>query len=261
MIGIFDSGVGGLTVVKSIIEQIPGYSIIYFGDTARTPYGTKSHETVVRYTLKAADFLMDKGAQVIVMACNTASSVAFESVKKRYDLPVFEVISPAVDLSIEKTRNNHIGVIGTRATINSCVYEQKIKKSSPPAKVYSYPCPLLVPLVEEGWFNKPETRMIVKKYLQPLKVRQIDTLILGCTHYPLLTKIIQRKMGKQVNIIDSSLAVAKEVKQFLAAHPGLDNKMDKKGDEIFFVSDITPQFEKTANMILRKKIFLEQGVT
>ncbi len=261
MIGIFDSGVGGLTVAKSIIQQIPGYSIIYFGDTARTPYGTKSHETVVKYTLEAADFLVNKGAQTLIMACNTASSVAFEKVKKRYDIPVFEVISPAVDLAIEKTKNNHIGVIGTRATINSCVYEQKIKKNSPPAKVYSYPCPLLVPLVEEGWFNKPETRMIVKKYLHPLKVRQIDTLILGCTHYPILKKIIQRKMGKQVNIIDSSLAVAQEVEQFLAVHPELDNKMDKKGDEIFFVSDITSQFEKTANMILKKKIFLKQAVT
>jgi len=261
MIGIFDSGVGGLTVAKSIIQQIPGYSIIYFGDTARTPYGTKSHDTVVKYSLKAAEFLVNKGAQTLIMACNTASSVAFKNVKKRYDIPVFEVISPAVDLAIEKTRNNYIGVIGTRATINSCVYEQKIKKNNPPAKVYSYPCPLLVPLVEEGWFNKPETRMIVKKYLHPLKVRQIDTLILGCTHYPILKKIIQRKMGKRVNIIDSSLAVAQEVKQFLATHPGLDNKMDKKGDEIFFVSDITSQFEKTANMILKKKIFLEQAVT
>ncbi|MEA1901260.1 MAG: glutamate racemase, partial [Thermodesulfobacteriota bacterium] len=183
MIGIFDSGIGGLTVVKAIMENLFGYDIIYFGDTARTPYGTKSSETVKKYALENTEFLLSKGAKIIVIACNTASSVATESVAENFDIPIFEVITPAVELSINTSHKPCIGIIGTRATVKSGIYEKKIKKMNPHARVYSKACPLLVPLVEEGWLNKPETKMIVKKYLHPLKVRQIDTLILGCTHY------------------------------------------------------------------------------
>ncbi len=260
MIGIFDSGIGGLTVVQSIMEQLPSYDIIYFGDTARTPYGTKSSETVIKYALEAVEFLIENGAQIIIIACNTASSTAFKSITKVYDIPVFEVISPAVELSVEKTEKNYIGIIGTRATVNSNIYEKKIKEIKPEANVYSYACPLLVPLVEEGWFNRPETRMIVKKYLHPLKTRQIDTLILGCTHYPLLQKIIQSKIGKKVTIVDSSLGVAQKIKNFLALHPELDNRMGKNKKALFFVSDITVQFEKIASLILKRKVSLKQAV-
>ena len=193
MIGIFDSGIGGLTVVRAIMDELPGYDLVYFGDTARTPYGTKSRQTVIDYSLQNTEFLIKQGAKMIVMACNTASSVATESLKKNFNLPIYEVITPAVRLALEKTQKSVIGVIGTRATINSGIYEKKIKKQNPNARVYSAACPLLVPLVEEGWLKKPETRMIVKKYLHPLKVRQIDTLILGCTHYPILKSIIQQK--------------------------------------------------------------------
>ena len=256
MIGVFDSGIGGLTVVKALLDQVPGYDILYFGDTARTPYGSKSSDTVIRYALENTEFLLSKGAELIVVACNTASSVAFESIVAKYDVPVFEVITPAVELSIKNSRNLGIGIIGTRATINSGAYERKIRAIKPAARIYSKACPLLVPLVEEGWFKKPETIMIVKKYLHSLKVRQIDTLVLGCTHYPLLKNIIQRKIGKKVFIADSSLAIAREIKNFLISHPELEQKISKKGVTHFFVSDITPQFEKTARMILKKDIQL-----
>ena len=243
--------------MRAFTEHLSGYDIIYFGDTARTPYGNKSPETVVKYALEDTDFLLNKGAELIVMACNTASSIATARVSETYDIPVFEVITPAVELAIKASKTFRIGVIGTRATINSGIYEKKIKEINADAKVYSVACPLLVPLVEEGWLNKPETRMIVKKYLHPLKVRQIDTLILGCTHYPILNRIIQEKIGKRVNIIDSSLAVADRVKSFLNNHSEIEGLLSKKGDTRFFVSDITSQFEKTAKHILKKTVSLE----
>ena len=252
MIGIFDSGIGGLTVVRSLMEQLSGYDIIYFGDTARTPYGSKSPETVIRYALENTDFLMNQGAKIIVMACNTASSVAAERVSAEFDVPIFEVITPAVDMSLQTSRKFNIGVIGTRATIKSGIYEKKIKAINPDAKVYSVACPLLVPLVEEGWMQKPETVMIIKKYLHPLKVRQIDTLILGCTHYPLLKNAIQRKIGKKVSVIDSSIAVAAKIKDFLAGHIEVDNLLSRNGKFRLFVSDITDQFEKTAKTTLKR---------
>ena len=257
MIGIFDSGIGGLTVVKALMEHLSGYDIIYLGDTARTPYGTKSAETVKKYALENTEFLLNKGAKIIIIACNTASSVATESVIDNFDVPIFEVITPAVELSMNTSHKPGIGIIGTRATIKSGIYEKKIKEINPQARVYSKACPLLVPLVEEGWINKPETKMIVKKYLHSLKVRQIDTLILGCTHYPLLKNIIQKKIGKRVSIIDSSIAVASNVKAFLEKHQELDNMLSKKGRYTFFVSDVTEQFEKTATSMLKRNINLK----
>ena len=256
MIGIFDSGIGGLTVVKALMEHLSGYDIIYLGDTARTPYGTKSSETVKKYALENTEFLLSKGAKIVIIACNTASSVATEIVAENFDVPIFEVITPAVELSIKTSHKQCIGIIGTRATVKSGIYEKKIKEINPQARIYSKACPLLVPLVEEGWINKPETKMIVKKYLHSLKVRQIDTLILGCTHYPLLKDIIQKKIGKRVSIIDSSIAVASNVKAFLEKHQELDNMLSKKGRYTFFVSDVTEQFKKTATSMLKRNINL-----
>lgn len=258
MIGIFDSGIGGLTVVKAITERIPGYDIIYFGDTARAPYGNKSPETVIEYAVQDMTFLLNNGAKIIVMACNTASSVAFDIIEKRFEVPVFEVITPAVEFALEFSRKTAIGVIGTRATVKSGIYEKKIKVLNPDARVYSVACPLLVPLVEEGWIDRPETAMIVKKYLHPLKVRQIDTLILGCTHYPLLKHVIQRKIGKRINIIDSSTGVAKKVEKFLKEHPDVDCLLSKNGKSRIFVSDVTEQFAKTARVTLKQNVLLEQ---
>lgn len=257
MIGIFDSGIGGLTVVKAIVEQLPYYDFTYFGDTARTPYGSKSPETVINYAIQNTDFLLKKGAKIIVMACNTASSTATDTLRRNYNIPVFEVITPVAELAIQTSEKFRIGIIGTQATVNSGIYEKKIMAIKPEAKIYSKACPLLVPLVEEGWFEKPETRMIVKKYLHPLKVRQIDTLILGCTHYPLLKDIIQHKIGRRVNIIDSSAAVARQVKEFLQKHPEVDETLEKKGESTFFVSDVTARFETTAGDILKKNVHLE----
>lgn len=239
------------------MEHLPGYDITYFGDTARTPYGTKSPETVVGYSLENTEFLLNRGAKIIVIACNTASSVATESLAERYDIPIFEVITPAAEVSIRTSNKLRVGVIGTRATINSGIYEKKIKAMKPEAKVYSAACPLLVPLVEEGWLKKPETTMIIKKYLHPLKVRQIDTLILGCTHYPLLKDKIQRKIGKRVAVIDSSIAVAEKVKEFLENHLEVDSLLTQNGGFRLFVTDVTKQFEKTARYTLKRNVHLE----
>ncbi|MDY6822604.1 MAG: glutamate racemase [Thermodesulfobacteriota bacterium] len=257
MIGIFDSGLGGLTVARAIMDELPGYDITYFGDTARTPYGAKSPQTVIQYALEDSAFLIDQGAKIIVIACNSASSVATEAIMERFDIPVFEVITPAVAMAVEITRKGVIGVIGTRATINSGIYEKKIRERAADATIHSRACPLLVPLVEEGWMNKPETRMIVKKYLHPLKTRQIDTLILGCTHYPILKPIIQAKAGKRVGMIDSAMAVARAIRHFIETDGAAENRLTTGHSRRFFVSDITPQFEKTAGLILNRKITLD----
>jgi len=257
MIGIFDSGIGGLTVVQALKTLLPEYDMIYFGDTARTPYGSKSAKSVMEYALQDTEFLISKGAKLIVVACNTASSIAMEALTKKFDIPIFEVITPAAELAVQVSRKLRIGVIGTRATVNSGIYEKKILKLNPDARILSYSCPLLVPLVEEGWIKKPETRMIVKKYLHPLKVRQIDTLILGCTHYPILKDTIQIKIGKRVKLIDSSFSIAENVKTFLKSNPEFDLLMKKTGKSCFYVSDITDQFKKTAKSILKSNICLE----
>lgn len=257
MIGIFDSGVGGLTVARAIMQQSPGYDIVYFGDTAHTPYGTKSSETVIGYTINNIEFLLSRGAELIVIACNTASSVAAAPVLKQFSVPIFEVITPAVELAVQASKNLNFGIIGTRATITSGIYETKIIENQPQARVYSVACPLLVPLVEEGWLDKAETAMIVKKYLQPLKTRQIDTLILGCTHYPLLKKVIQRKIGKRVHLIDSSISVSNSVKAFLSANRQIDRRLGRNDRLTLFVSDVTDQFKKIAEMTLKTKITFE----
>ena len=254
MIGIFDSGVGGLTVARAIMQQIPGYDIVYFGDTAHTPYGTKSCDTVVGYTLNNIKFLLNQGAELIVIACNTASSVATAEVLKQFSAPIFEVITPAVELAVQTSKNLNFGIIGTRATVTSGIYEKKIIEHQPRASVYSVACPLLVPLVEEGWLDRAETAMIVKKYLRPLKTRQIDTLILGCTHYPLLKKVIQRKIGKRVHLIDSSISVANRVKAFLAANTQIERRLGRNECLTLFVSDVTDQFRKIAEMTLKTHI-------
>ena len=257
MIGIFDSGVGGLTVARAIMQQIPEYDIVYFGDTAHTPYGTKSSETVIGYTINNIEFLLSRGAEIIVIACNTASSVATAPVLKQFSVPIFEVITPAVELAVQASKNLNFGIIGTRATITSGIYETKIIENQPQARVYSVACPLLVPLVEEGWLDKAETAMIVKKYLQPLKTRQIDTLILGCTHYPLLKKVIQRKIGRRVHLIDSSISVSNSVKDFLAANTQIDRRLGRNDHLTLFVSDVTDQFKKIAEMTLKTNITFE----
>ncbi|MEW5733702.1 MAG: glutamate racemase [Thermodesulfobacteriota bacterium] len=254
MIGIFDSGIGGLTVAGAVARAFPDLSIAYFGDTARTPYGNKSPETLIRYSKENTRFLMGLGARIIVVACNTASSVATTALREEFPLPVFEVITPAVEMALSTSGVRSIGVIGTRATIGSGVYERLIKERRPDASVFSTACPLIVPLVEEGWLNRPETRRIVKKYLHPLKTRQVDALILGCTHYPVVKDLIAEKIGKRVRVIDSSEAVVRALERYFAENPGVKDGLSTGGRVDLYVSDITAQFQKTANLILRRKL-------
>ncbi len=250
MIGVFDSGIGGLTVARALQQRLPDYDMVYFGDTARTPYGTKSPETVIQYAVEDAEFLVQKGARLLVIGCNTASSVATETLRKHFSIPIFEVISPAVQEVLSWPKADSVGIIGTRGTINSGVYQKKITAARSDIRVFGVPCPLLVPLVEEGWLKKPETRSIVKKYLHPLKTRQIDVLILGCTHYPLLKDIIQVKIGKRVKVVDSSQAMAGAVEDFLIANPAVEQTLKKGGHHRFFVSDLTEHMQMLAKSIL-----------
>lgn len=251
-IGVFDSGIGGLTVVKALLDVLPGCRIVYLGDTARTPYGSKSAATIISYSLNNAAFLVHQGADVIVIACNTASSYAFDAIKTQYNQPVFEVTGPGAALAAGRSRNRRIGVIGTRATIASGIYTKRIQSLLPDAIVYTAACPLLVPLVEEGWLVKPETRRIVKNYLRPLRDKHIDTLILGCTHYPVLRDLIQRKIGRQVKLVDSAEAVACQIRNDKRIGPNCRDSRPEPFDErcAIFVTDTAEQFRVTAGMIL-----------
>ncbi len=257
MIGIFDSGIGGLTAAKAIMDTLPGYDILYFGDTARSPYGSKSAAAIEKYTHESIDFLVSQGAGIIVVACHSASSTGIDHLKKKYDLPVFDIVTSSVCSALDLSKNRRFGVIGTRVTVDSGIYERTILKKMPDAKVYSAACPLLVPLIEEKRLKKPETRMIVKKYLSPLKVRQIDTLIPACNHYPLLEDIIQEKIGKKVAMVDPSFALASRVKAVIDQKPSEIKKLSKTGDIRFFVSDITGHFKNLAQFILDRKVALE----
>lgn len=263
MIGIFDSGVGGMTVARAIEKKLPEYNFAYYGDLARTPYGSKSPETIIEYSRQNTEFLLSKGAKIIIVACNSAASVSFDILRQEYDVPIFEVITPAVKKAIavsSETDNATIGVIGTRATIKSGIYEKLIKESLPDARIYSEACPLLAPLVEEGWLNKQETKMIIRRYLSPLKQKMVQSLVLGCTHYPLLMELIQPRMGKRVKIIDSSEEVATSLKTFLDNNTAVADSLTKDGRNHYFVSDVTSAAEEIAELIFGRKIVLEKVV-
>lgn len=255
MIGIFDSGVGGLTVAKAIEQFLPKHSLLYFGDTARTPYGTKSKKVITEYSLRNADFLLGKGAKILVIGCNSASSVATEVLRERFDVPIFEVIGPAAQKAIEITKSGNIGIIGTNATIRSGIYEKTITDLNRSCTVHSIPCPLLVPLVEEGWLNKRETKMIIRRYLHSFKPKQIDALILGCTHYPLLKNLIQARVGRKTTLIDSSVETAKALSDFLQKE-GNSLPKEEKVQHQFYFSDITESAQKTAKMVFGRPMEL-----
>ncbi len=254
-IGIFDSGFGGLTVVSEILKQLPGEEIVYFGDTAHLPYGTKSKETVTRFSLKIADFLHRKqGVKIIVVACNTASSCAVEALKENVDIPVVDVITPGARAVPGLTKNNRIGIIGTTATIRSKAYEEVIAKLNPEMKIFTQPCPLFVPLVEEGWLDNQETLLVAKRYLGPLKDEKVDTLILGCTHYPLLKKIITRVMGVNVSLVDSARETASEVKRVLDDRGLRAKAASQTVRHRYFVSDDPDKFVSLGRGFLGKDI-------
>lgn len=252
-IGVFDSGVGGLTVVSQIQKLLPGEDIVYFGDTARVPYGTKSKETVTKFSVENVEFLMKNDVKIIVVACNTASSLSLDFLKRCFRVPMIGVIEPGAKASSAATRNKRVGVIGTCATISSLAYERAIKKADPRISVYSQSCSLLVPLVEEGWLNKAITRQVASEYLAPVRSKRIDTLILGCTHYPLLKPVIQDVVGSGVVLIDSSKEVAKEVRLVLDSNCILNNPR-RKGRSSFYVSDEPARFVKMAERFLKRRI-------
>jgi len=260
MIGIFDSGVGGMTVARAIEQLCPDYPIVYFGDIARTPYGSKSPDTIIRYSKNNVDFLVEQGATLIVIACNSASSTASDALRSQYKIPVLDVITPATKKAAGVSKNGRIGIIGTRATVKSDIYTRRIREILPGAKVFSQACPLLVPLVEEAWLARRETKMILRSYLHPLRRKQIDTLVLGCTHYPLLKHLIGPRIGSRVNLIDSSTEIAKEVHHFLGQNLDLRQRLekDRSSSSRYFVSDITEGVENMAAKIFGRRLHLEK---
>ena len=252
-IGIFDSGVGGLTVFSEVEKALPKEEIIYFGDTARVPYGTKSKETITRFSVENVEFLMKHNVKLVLVACNTASSLSLDFLKRCFRVPMIGVIEPGARNAVSSTRNNKIGVVGTNATIISGAYEKAVKKINSRISVYSQSCPLFVPLVEEGWIDDKVTYDVASVYLKGLKGKGVDTLILGCTHYPLLKNIIKKFMGSKVSLVDSATEVAKEAKFILDAS-GLLNENPGKKRHKFFVSDEPGPFIRLSERFLKRKM-------
>jgi glutamate racemase len=252
-IGIFDSGIGGLTVAKRIISMLPNENVIYFGDTARVPYGTKSNETVIEYSLQDAQFLINKNVKLIIVACNTASSIAIGKLKDMFDIPIIGMIEPGTHLALNSTKNGKIGVIGTNATITNEAYSTELKKQNKDLEIIEKPCPLFVPVAEEGWLDHEATKLIAKEYLQDLVDFRVDTVILGCTHYPLLSKVIQEVMGKDVTLIDSGYAASLEVEDYLEGR-GVRNDSNQLGTHYFYVSDLPNKFKSVAERFLGTEV-------
>jgi len=251
-IGVFDSGVGGLTVAKELFRQLPCEDIVYFGDTARVPYGIKSKETVIRFSIENILFLLKHDVKLICVACNTVSSVALPVLKNHFKVPVVGVITPGAREAVYATQNKRIGVIGTRGTIKSRTYEFEIKQLDPTVKVIAVACPLFVPFVEEGWLSGPVVLDVARTYLRPLKEARVDTVILGCTHYPILKPVIKKVLGKGVILIDSAKQVAIEVKKILAAEGLL--KRGRRGKHKFYASDNPEWFSSLAERFLGEPV-------
>lgn len=251
-IGVFDSGVGGLTVAREIMRQLPNERIVYFGDTARVPYGSKSKETVTKFSRQIVRFLQTQQVKAIVVACNTASACALEELEKEVDIPIIGVLKPGAKAAIDATKNGKIGVVATEATINSGIYNRYIQENDPKAQVLGKACPLFVPLVEEGLWEDPVTDEIARRYLTELIDVGIDTLILGCTHYPMIRSTVGKIMGDQVTLVNPAYETARELKELLREkglesehRPGLGTELYR-----FFVSDAADKFQKFANSIL-----------
>lgn len=251
-IGLFDSGIGGLTVLHEIIEALPRESTVYLGDTARSPYGTKSVETVLRYSFENSDFLIEKGVKTIVVACNTSTAIALDALRDRLPVPVIGVIDPGVRRALQVTRNKKVGVIGTEATIQSGAYSKALKAEARNIEVYSRACPLFVPLVEEGWTDNAVVAMTIEAYLGSLKQSGIDTLILGCTHYPLLKKAIRKFLGDGVALVDSAEEIAKDVSALLKKHSL--TRRNGSGVHSFFVTDAPDRFVEVGRRFLGDRV-------
>lgn len=253
-IGIFDSGVGGLTVIPKLLERSPGEKIVYFGDTARVPYGPRSKETIRKYAADDTEVLLSQKPKLIIVACNTVSAVALDVVQEKAGpIPVLGVLEPGARAAALTTRNRRVGVIGTTGTISSGAYDGKIKSLLSRVEVFSQACPLFVPLAEEGWLNHPATQLIAKDYLAPLKNAKVDTLVLGCTHYPLLKAILAEEMGPDVAIIDSSETIAVEVADLLTKKK-IKSQSHVEEEPRILVSDLPLRFQAVAEHFLGRKI-------
>ncbi|NNF06197.1 MAG: glutamate racemase [Candidatus Eisenbacteria bacterium] len=253
-LGIFDSGLGGLTVVRALAQHLPNESMIYFGDTARLPYGNKSKATVTRLSLEALRFLEHLQIKALVVACNSASALAIDTLHKEAQVPVLGVVDAGARAAAGKTQSGRVGVIGTRATIGSRCYETKLQDLDSNIKVAATSCPLFVPFVEEGWVDKAVTRQVAEEYLEPIRQAKVDTLILGCTHYPLLRELIQEVMGSEVTLIDSGEAVTTEVASLLKENSLSASSAPKHK---FFVSDQIDQFQREAKRFLKDSVWGE----
>lgn len=254
-IGVFDSGVGGLTVVREMMRQMPDERIIYFGDTARVPYGSKSKETIIRYSRQIIRFLSAQGVKAIVIACNTATAYALEEVEHDLKIPIIGVIHAGAKTAIESTQNGKIGIIGTEATIRSGVYTEMLKAMKPSVEVAEKSCPLFVPLVEEGLLHDSVTDEIASRYLSVLKEKYIDTLILGCTHYPLLRSALGRVMGEGVTLVNPAYETALELKRLLEDQGlSIDGTLTEAEQYQFFVSDLAEKFTRFATSILPNEV-------
>ncbi|HDQ25442.1 MAG TPA: glutamate racemase [bacterium] len=251
-IGVFDSGLGGLTVVKELMRALPFENITYLGDTARTPYGTKTKETIIRFSLENTGFLRHKGVKMAVVACNTSSAIALKKIKSSFKMPVIGVIDAGAKAAVKAAKGRTIGVIGTKATISSGAYESAIKKISPKTRIFVRAAPLLVPLVEEGWLKEKETEAVLRKYLRFFRERKIGVLVLGCTHYPLLKPLI-KKIMPGVGIIDSAGETAREVVSFIG-RKNFQRRSKIKGRARFFVTDTPEAFNKVGKMFLKKSM-------
>lgn len=247
-IGMFDSGIGGLTVMQQLIHKLPYESIIYYGDTARIPYGGKSRETIVRYSIENTIFLLEKNIKLLVVACNTASALALPKLREIFNIPVIGVVEPGAEKAISVTKSKRIGVLGTKGTIESGAYQNEIKRLLPDAVVVAKACPLFVPLVEEKFLEHEATKLIVKEYLAPLKQENIDTLLLGCTHYPLLRHLIEEEIGSHVTVVDSANTCSEKVAQILIEKKiGHDDQ--KSAFHEYFVSDDPTKFKALAEKL------------
>jgi glutamate racemase len=252
-IGVFDSGIGGLTVVRALMQHLPDEDIVYFGDTARVPYGVKSVETIAHFSTQITEFLLGKQVKLLVVACNTMAAVASRAIADLSPVPVLDVIEAGARNAVAATRNKHIGVIGTLTTINSGAYEHALHRHDPDITIVSQACPLFVPLVEEGWLDHPVTRMTAQEYLRPLLDDGIDTLVLGCTHYPLLKPLLQEVAGKGVTLVDSAetmaLQTAALLRELSLANPG-----QRAADHHFYVTDVPQRFQQVGSGFLGRPL-------
>ena len=252
-IGVFDSGIGGLTVVRALSARLPNENIVYFGDTARVPYGPKSPTVVREYAVQDVDFLVSREVKMVVIACNTVSAVAIDVVQKRAHVPVLAVILPGAREAVRATKSKRVGIIGTIATVNSGAYTNAVRQIDPDVRVFARACPLFVPLAEEGWIDHKVTAMVAKEYLFPLSLEKIDTLILGCTHYPVLREAIAAAVDPRVTLIDSGAAVAEDVERVLD-EKNLRNPSRLKPNLEFFVSDLPARFTEIGERFLGRKM-------